>query len=153
PEYVARAYRLATAGRPGPVVLALPEDMLRDEVEVDDRPGVPPLAEAADAGAVQALLELLKDAASPVAIVGGADWSPRASHHFANFAYRYGIPVAAAFRRQDAICNTCQVYAGQLGYGPNPKLQQRVRDADLVIAVGARLGEATTDGYTLITPE
>ena len=75
------------------------------------------------------------------------------SHHFANFAFRHGIPVAAAFRRQDAICNTCQVYAGQLGYGPNPKLQQRIRDADLVIAVGPRLGEATTDGYTLITPD
>src|SRR5438270_11041013 len=153
PEYVARAYRVATAGRPGPVVLALPEDMLRDEVDIPDRPGVAPLAEAPDAGAVQALFELLKEAASPVAIVGGADWSPRASHHFANFAFRYGIPVAAAFRRQDAICNTCQVYAGQLGYGPNPKLQQRVRDADLIIAVGARLGEATTDGYALITPD
>ena len=95
------------------------------------------------------MFELLKDATNPVAIVGGADWSPRASHHFANFAFRYGIPVAAAFRRQDAICNTCQVYAGQLGYGPNPKLQQRIRDADLILAVGPRLGEATTDGYTL----
>ena len=153
PEYVARAYRVATAGRPGPVVLALPEDMLRDEVDAVDRPCIAPVAEAPDPGAVQALFELLKDATNPVAIVGGADWSPRASHHFANFAFRYGIPVAAAFRRQDAICNTCQVYAGQLGYGPNPKLQQRIRDADLIIAVGPRLGEATTDGYTLITPD
>jgi acetolactate synthase-1/2/3 large subunit len=127
-------------------VLALPEDMLRDEVDAVDRPCIAPVAEAPDPGAVQALFELLKDATNPVAIVGGADWSPRASHHFANFAFRYGIPVAAAFRRQDAICNTCQVYAGQLGYGPNPKLQQRIRDADLIIAVGPRLGEATTDG-------
>src|SRR6185369_7147270 len=79
PEYVARAYRVATAGRPGPVVLALPEDMLRDEV---DGPRVPPLAEAPDCGAVQAMFELLKDATNPIAIVGGADWSPRASHHF-----------------------------------------------------------------------
>src|SRR3954453_596419 len=153
PEYVARAYRVATAGRPGPVVLALPEDMLRDEVDVPDRPAVPPLAEAPDAGAVQALFELLKQAAAPVAIVGGADWSPRASHHFANFAFRHGIPVAAAFRRQDAIANSCGVYAGQLGYGPNPKLQQRVRDADLLLVVGPRLGEATTDGYTPVTPD
>jgi acetolactate synthase-1/2/3 large subunit len=153
PEYVARAYRVATAGRPGPVVLALPEDMLRDEVEALDRPCIAPVAEAPDPGAVQALFELLKDAAAPVAIVGGADWSPRAGHHFASFAARHGIPVAAAFRRQDAIRNDCSVYAGQLGYGPNPKLQQRVRDADLIIAVGARLGEATTDGYTLITPD
>src|SRR3569623_884326 len=91
--------------------------------------------------------------AAPIAIVGGADWSPRAAHHFANFAFRHGIPVAAAFRRQDAIANSCHVYAGNLGYGPNPKLQQRIRDADLIIAVGARLGEATTDGYTLITPD
>src|SRR6476469_8511478 len=100
PEYVARAYRVATAGRPGPVVLALPEDMLRDEVDMPDRPAVPPVAEAPDPGAIQALFELLKEAAAPVAIVGGADWSPRASHHFANFAFRYGIPPAAAFRRQ-----------------------------------------------------
>jgi acetolactate synthase-1/2/3 large subunit len=133
-------------------VLALPEDMLRDEVDVPDRPCVPPLAEEPDPGAIQAMFELLKEAASPVAIVGGADWSPRASHHFANFAFRYGIPVAAAFRRQDAIGNSCQVYAGNLGYGPNPKLQERIREADLILTVGPRLGEATTDGYSLITP-
>ncbi|QNM82724.1 thiamine pyrophosphate-binding protein [Sphingomonas sabuli] len=153
PEYVARAYRVATAGRPGPVVLALPEDMLRDEVHAVDRPRVPPVAEAADPGAIQALFELLKDAAAPVAIVGGADWSPRAATHFANFAARHGLPVAAAFRRQDAIPNDCPVYAGQLGYGPNPQLQQRIRDADLILAVGTRLGESTTDGYTLVTPD
>jgi acetolactate synthase-1/2/3 large subunit len=153
PEYVARAYRVATAGRPGPVVLAIPEDMLRDEVEALDRPPVPPVAEEPDPGAVACLFGLLKDAAAPVAIVGGADWSPRAAHHFANFAIRYGIPVAAAFRRQDAIHNDCAVYAGQLGYGPNPKLQQRIRDADLLLVVGPRLGEATTDGYSLITPD
>jgi len=153
PEYVARAFRVATAGRPGPVVLALPEDMLRDEVEALDRPPVAPLAEGPDPGAIQALFELLKEAAAPVAIIGGADWSPRAAHHFANFAVRHGIPTAAAFRRQDAVANGCSVYAGNLGYGPNPKLQQRIRDADLILAVGARLGEATTDGYTLITPD
>ena len=153
PEYVARAWRVATAGRPGPVVLAIPEDMLRDEVETLDRPAVPPLAEEPDPGAVAALFELLKDAAAPVAIIGGADWSPCAAHHFANFAFRHGIPTAAAFRRQDAVSNECGVYAGQLGYGPNPKLQQRIRDADLLLVVGARLGESTTDGYKLITPD
>ena len=137
-------------GRPGPVVLALPEDMLRDEVDVPDRPRVPPLAEEPDPGAIQAMFDLLKDSAAPVAIVGGADWSRT---HFANFAFRYGISVVAAFRRQDAIDNKCQVYAGQLGYGPNPKLQQQIREADLILAVGPRLGEATTDGYTLITPD
>ena len=153
PEYVARAYRVATAGRPGPVVLALPEDMLRDTIEALDRPPVPPVAEAPDPGAIAALFELLKDSCAPVAIVGGADWSPRAAHYFATFAHRHGIPVAAAFRRQDAIDNASGVYAGQLGYGPNPKLQQRVRDADLLLVVGARLGESTTDGYKLVTPD
>ena len=153
PEYVARAWRVATVGRPGPVVLAIPEDMLRDEVETLDRPAVPPLAEEPDPAAVAALFGLLKDAAAPVAIIGGADWSPCAAHHFANFAFRHGIPTAAAFRRQDAVPNDCGVYAGQLGYGPNPKLQQRIRDADLLLVVGARLGESTTDGYKLVTPD
>ena len=153
PEYVARAYRVATAGRPGPVVLAIPEDMLRDTVEALDRPPVPPVAETPDPGAIGALFELLKDAAAPLAIIGGADWSPCAAHYWATFAARHGIPTAAAFRRQDAVDNQCSVYAGQLGYGPNPKLQQRVRDADLLIVVGARLGESTTDGYKLITPD
>jgi acetolactate synthase-1/2/3 large subunit len=153
PEYVARAYRVATSGRPGPVVLAIPEDMLRDEVEAEDRPAVPPINQPPCAGAVGAMFDLLRDATNPVAIIGGGGWNPAAAHFFETFAARYGIPTAAAFRRQDAMDNTCRVYAGQLGYGPNPKLQQRVRDADLLLVVGARLGESTTDGYKLITPD
>jgi acetolactate synthase-1/2/3 large subunit len=153
PEYVARAWRVATAGRPGPVVLALPEDMLRDRVAVPDRPPVPPVAEGPDPAAVAALFELLKEACAPVAIVGGADWGPAAAHHFANFAARHGIPTAAAFRRQDALPNSCRVYAGNTGYGPNPKLTERIKAADLLLVVGARLGESTTDGYTLVTPD
>ena len=155
PEYIYRAYRVATAGRPGPVVLALPEDMLTDEVEARR-----PSARSAGRGRARSRrrpgpVRIAQGGRpSPIAIVGGADWSPRAAHHFANFAFRHGIPVAAAFRRQDADRRTrCGVYAGQLGYGPNPKLQQRIRDADLILAVGARLGESTTDGYTLITPD
>jgi len=153
PEYVARAFRVAAAGRPGPVVLALPEDMLRDEVETIDRPRIAPIAQPPCAGAMGAMFDLLKDATNPVAIIGGAGWDRDAAHHFATFAYRYGIPTAAAFRRQDAISNECGVYAGQLGYGPNPKLQQRIREADLLLVVGARLGESTTDGYKLVTPD
>ncbi len=153
PEYVARAFRVATAGRPGPVVLAIPEDMLRDEVEALDRPRIAPIAQPPCAGAMEAMFGLLKDATNPVAIIGGAGWDRDAAHHFATFAYRYGIPTAAAFRRQDAIDNDSAVYAGQLGYGPNPKLQQRIREADLLLVVGARLGEATTDGYKLINPD
>ncbi len=153
PEYVARAWRMATAGRPGPVVLAIPEDMLRDEVEALDRPPIPPINQPPCAGAMEAMFGLLKDATDPVAIIGGAGWNPAAAHHFETFAARHGIPVAASFRRQDAIDNSCRVYAGQLGYGPNPKLQQRIREADLLLVVGARLGEATTDGYKLITAD
>jgi acetolactate synthase-1/2/3 large subunit len=153
PEYVARAWSTATAGRPGPVVLVLPEDMLRDEVEAIDRPKVARFCQAADPMAVGTLMEMLKDACAPIAIVGGAGWCSGAAHFFAEFAERIGLPIAAAFRRQDSFPNSSPVYAGNLGYGPNPKLVQRVKEADLVLAVGARLGEATTDGYTLLTPD
>jgi acetolactate synthase-1/2/3 large subunit len=153
PEYIARAYATAMAGRPGPVVLALPEDMLRDEVEAPDRPRVAPPVQTPDPMAVAALVDLLKDSCAPVAIVGGAGWDAGAAHHFAAFAERIGLPVACAFRRQDAIASTSPVYAGNLGYGPNPKLVRRIREADLLLVVGPRLGEATTDGYTLVTPD
>jgi acetolactate synthase I/II/III large subunit len=95
----------------------------------------------------------LKDAKSPVAIIGGAGWNAEAAKHFQDFAEHWGIPVAAAFRRQDNFANSSTVWAGNLGYGPNPKLVQRIKDADLILAVGARLGEATTDGYTIVTPD
>jgi acetolactate synthase-1/2/3 large subunit len=153
PEYIARAYVTAMSGRPGPVVLILPEDMLRDEVEAIDRPKVHPPVQPACPMATATLMGLLGDAAAPVAIVGGAGWDAAAAHHFAAWAERIGLPVAAAFRRQDSIPNSSPVYAGNLGYGPNPKLVQRVKDADLLLVVGARLGEATTDGYTLVTPD
>ena len=153
PEYVARAYATAMAGRPGPVVLALPEDMLRDEVEAIDRPAVPRFCQPADPLAIASLMEMLGNACSPLAIVGGAGWCSGASHYFTEFAERIGLPVAAAFRRQDAVPNTSPAYAGNLGYGPNPKLVQRVKEADLLLVVGARLGEATTGGYTLVTPD
>jgi acetolactate synthase-1/2/3 large subunit len=153
PEYVARAYSVAMSGRPGPVVLALPEDMLRDQVEAADRPKVYPPVQSADAMAVAALMDLLKDACAPIAIVGGAGWDAGASHFFCEFAERIGLPVACAFRRQDAVPNSSPVYAGNLGYGPNPTLVERVKQADLLLVVGPRLGEATTDGYTLIPPD
>ncbi len=153
PEYIARAYATAMAGRPGPVVIALPEDMLRDLASVADRPRVEAPEQDPDAAAMGVFMELLANASSPVAIIGGAGWNAGAAHYWAEFATRVGLPTAAAFRRQDAIDNQCPVYAGNLGYGPNPKLLERIRAADLIIAVGARLGEATTDGYTLITPD
>ncbi|MFZ9396055.1 MAG: thiamine pyrophosphate-binding protein [Erythrobacter sp.] len=148
PEFVARAFATAVSGRPGPVVLALPEDMLNDATSAKPRPFVarPPQAMCPDA--MQALMDLIADSASPVAIIGGAGWNPKARQYFQQFAERIGLPVATAFRRQDAISPDSPVYAGNLGYGPNPKLVERVKQADLVIAVGARLGEATTDGYS-----
>lgn len=153
PEYLARAYATAMAGRPGPVVVVLPEDMLCDTVEAVDRPRVDRPGQAPDAQAIARLADLIDAAERPVAIIGGADWSPEAGTAFANWATRIGLPVAAAFRRQDAVANDCPVWAGNLGYGPNPALVARIRAADLLIVVGARLGEATTDGYTLITPD
>jgi acetolactate synthase-1/2/3 large subunit len=153
PEYVARAYATAMSGRPGPVVLALPEDMLLDVVEAVDRPRVERVAQACDADMMDLLADLLTTAERPVAIVGGAGWDAAASGAFSTWADRNGIPVAAAFRRQDAIPNACPVWAGNLGYGPNPKLVERVKTADLLLVVGPRLGEATTDGYALVTPD
>ncbi|AXK42265.1 thiamine pyrophosphate-binding protein [Erythrobacter aureus] len=149
PEYVARAYATAMSGRPGPVVLALPEDMLSRDTDSKPRPCVARPAQAPCPDAMQAMMALIADAASPIAIIGGAGWNAKARENFQLFAERLGIPVATAFRRQDAISPSSPVYAGNLGYGPNPKLVQRVKSADLVLAIGARLGEATTDGYTV----
>jgi acetolactate synthase-1/2/3 large subunit len=155
PEYVARAYAVAINGRPGPVVLALPEDMLTQPVPASlaPRPFVTRTAQAVCPDAMRTLLGLIADAASPIAIIGGAGWNAKARAYFQLFAERIGLPVATAFRRQDAIAPDSPVYAGNLGYGPNPRLLERIKAADLVIAVGARLGEATTEGYQVPTPE
>jgi acetolactate synthase I/II/III large subunit len=153
PEYTARAYATAMSGRPGPVVVVLPEDMLLDEVEGADRPKVDPNVPNDALVMSFEIAKLLAQSARPLAIIGGADWDEEAGQLFASWAEVAGVPVATAFRRQDAINSSSPAFAGNLGYGPNPKLVQRVRDADLLLVVGARLGEATTDGYTLITPD
>lgn len=153
PEYVARAFAVAISGRPGPVVLALPEDMLKDVVEAADRPRITRPAQPVCPNGFAVLMEMLEGATAPIAIIGGADWSAASRANFQEFAERIGLPVACAFRQQDAFDNGSPVWAGNLGYGPNPRLVARVKSADLILAVGARLGEATTDGYTLITPE
>ena len=153
PEYVARAYAVAMSGRPGPVVLALPEDMLKDVVAAVDRPRVEPVIQAVDPVELRVLANMLDAAERPVLFVGGAGWKGTAARGIAAWAERSGVPIACAFRRQDAVPNECPVWAGNLGYGPNPKLVERVRAADLLLVVGPRLGEATTDGYALVTPE
>lgn len=154
PEYIARASSTAISGRPGPVVLALPEDMLRERVSsAEPRGFVHRPAQAPCPDAIATLMAMLGDAAAPIAIIGGAGWNEKARHFFTQFAERIGLPVATAFRRQDAIPPQSPVYAGNLGYGPNPALAERIRAADLVLTVGARLGEATTEGYALPEPD
>jgi len=153
PEYVARAYNVAMSGRPGPVVIALPEDMLCEMAHATDRPRIERIAQAPCPQLMHDLAAHLKTAKAPVAIIGGAGWTPEAARNVQAFAESWGIPVAAAFRRQDAMANDSTVWAGNLGYGPNPKLVARIKAADLVLSIGARLGEATTDSYTLVTPD
>lgn len=150
PEYVSRAFHTAVAGRPGPVVLALPEDMLRDRA-----PGVEMTAariSEAHPGA-DAMAELrgrLEKAARPLAIVGGGGWNAEAVGNVQKFAEANHLPVAAAFRFQSLFDNTHDNYVGDVGIGVNPQLAQRVKDADLILAIGPRLGEMTTGGYGLL---
>ncbi|MBY0521465.1 MAG: thiamine pyrophosphate-binding protein [Sphingomonas sp.] len=153
PEYIARAYNVATSGRPGPVVIALPEDMLRDEVEAVDRPKISTVRQQPSEGSINELIKRLEAAESPIAIVGGAGWTARVGEDFARWAELHDLPVASAFRRQDSLPATCGVYAGNLGYGPDPRLKERIRQADLILVVGARLGESTTDSHTLVAPD
>jgi acetolactate synthase-1/2/3 large subunit len=154
PELVSRAFHVATSGRPGPVVLSLPEDVLTEMVAVADaRPYQPAAAEVVP-GAIDALSDLLKQAERPIFIIGGSGWTDAASAQFAATAERLGVPVACSFRRQDAIDNGSPVYCGDIGTSGPPTLPKRVREADLVIAVGTRLGEMTTQGYsTLDVPQ
>lgn len=153
PEYVARAWNVATSGRPGPVVIALPEDMLLDVVEAVDRPRLSRPPQDGNMASDLHVRDLILQAKSPVAIIGGAHWDAETAADVEAFATAFGLPLAAAFRRQDAVGNACPVYAGNLGYGPSPKLVARIKAADLILVLGARLGEATTDGYSLITPD
>jgi acetolactate synthase I/II/III large subunit len=150
PEYVARAFATACSGRPGPVVLALPEDVLDLEVDVAD--ALPfNFVQPHPAGAqLERLRELLAAAERPLALIGGAGWTPRAAADARAFLEANRLPAGAAFRRQDALDNDSPSYAGDAGIGINPKLAARVRDADILLVVGPRLGEMTTSGYTLL---
>jgi len=150
PEYVSRAYHTALNGRPGPVVLGLPEDMLSARGEASDvKPAriARPAPSAADSAEFKSLLAGAK---RPLMIVGGPGWSRKIQTQVEAFAERFDMPVAAAFRFQDYIDNRHRCYAGHCGIGIEPKLQAAVRNADLLIVIGARLGEMTTQGYTLI---
>jgi len=150
PEYVARAFATAMAGRPGPVVLVLPEDMLTERVSAEPLPRVEPAPAWSDPGALRSLRERLLAAQRPLVIAGGGGWTPQAAAALERFADNWQLPVANAFRFQDTFDNHHPLYAGDVGLGINPALARRIREADLLIALGPRLGEATTGGYTLI---
>jgi acetolactate synthase-1/2/3 large subunit len=150
PEYIARAFATALNGRPGPVVLVLPEDMLTHTVATRPLPRVEAVQAWSDPGALRDLRQLLLEAQRPLVIAGGGGWTPQAAQALQRFAENWQLPVANAFRFQDTFDNHHPLYAGDVGLGINPKLAARIREADLLLVLGARLGEATTGSYTLI---
>ena len=154
PEYIHRAFQTAMVGRPGPVVLSLPEDMLSGFVEAPTDPGrrAEPIPAAPTAAGMEALAGLLARSERPLVIVGGGGWTRRAGADLLVFAERQGVPVAASLRCQDYVDNGHAVYIGHLGIGAEPSLVARVREADCILALGPRLGEMTTAGYMLLAP-
>jgi acetolactate synthase-1/2/3 large subunit len=150
PEYVARAFATAMNGRPGPVVLVLPEDMLVRTTRARPLPRVEPAQAWGDPESLQQLRELLVQARQPFVIAGGSGWTVQSAQALQRFAEQWSLPVGNAFRFQDTFDNHHPLYAGEVGIGINPKLAARIRECDLVIAVGPRLGEMTTGGYTLL---
>ena len=157
PEYVARAFATAMNGRPGPVVLVLPEDMLTQPVTAhpvtglyaQPLPRLAPVDAWSDPGALRRLRELLLQAQRPIVIAGGSGWTVQAAQALQRFADNWCLPVGNAFRFQDTFDNHHPLYAGDVGIGINPRLAERIRSSDLVIAIGPRLGEMTSGGYTL----
>jgi acetolactate synthase-1/2/3 large subunit len=152
PEIVARAFAVATSGRPGPVVLALPEDMLSERVDVADAPAHRAAPAVPAPGAMARLVELLSQARAPLAIVGEGGWTAQTGADVAAFAEAQALPVAASFRCQDYVDNASPAYAGHAGLGMDPALAKRIREADVLLAIGGRLGEIPTAGYTLVRP-
>lgn len=152
PEYVARAYHTAMSGRPGPVVLALPEDMLRDRVAVSDTAPYAIHRAFPSDHSMQAMRGLLADAEKPLLLVGGGGWDQAASDNIQAFAKANNLPTMASFRCLDFVDHNSPLYVGDLSTGTSPKLMQAVKDCDLLIVAGARLGEITTQGYELIQP-
>jgi acetolactate synthase I/II/III large subunit len=150
PELINQAFQIAVSGRPGPVVLALPEDMLRDRCAapvvgpyraVRAHPGAADLAE---------LRRLLAIAERPVMLVGGSGWSDEACRDIAAFARANDLPVCCSFRRQDIVDNRLLCFVGDLGTGASPSLVALVKESDLLLAVGARIGEITSQSYSLL---
>jgi len=152
PAMIGRAFDVALAGRPGPVVLALPEDLQRDLTDAPDAPYAdppPPLPEPADLDRLHAWLT---DAQRPLVVLGGSRWDQRGADTLAAWAEASGVPVATQFRRQDHIDNEAAAYVGDLGLGCNPTLAARVAESDLIVLLGGRFGEVPSDGYTRLDP-
>ncbi|WP_296817830.1 thiamine pyrophosphate-binding protein [Brevundimonas sp.] len=149
-EVVERAFATALQGRMGPVVIALPENILHQPGGPSSKQAVTPARAGVDPAFLTALEARLEAAERPMLILGGQGWTDAAAKSLADWAERLGLPIALSFRRKDLIDNRHPCYAGDLGLGPNPKLVQRVRDSDLLIAIGARLGENPTQSYSLL---
>ncbi len=150
PEYVSHAFHTATAGRPGPVVLALPEDMLFSEAAVADAPRYKRVSAAPSARDMQTMRTLLQGAQRPFVLVGGGGWSRPACDGLRAWVEASALPAGTSFRCQDLFDNRSPSYAGDVGIGINPRLAQRVKEADVLLVIGARLGEMTTGGYSLL---
>ena len=151
-EYVSHAFHLAMSGRPGPVVLALPEDMLTQQSAAAAVAPYQVVQAAPSPGDLEKLRGLLAQAKRPLVILGGTVWTQDARRDLQVFAQNCGLPIACSFRFQDLFDNRHDLYVGDVGIGINPKLAERVRNADLLLVIGARLGEMTTGGYTLVEP-
>lgn len=152
PEYIARAFSLARSGRPGPVVLALPEDMLSAKADVADRPQVTVPAQPVSSQTVKRALALLSRFERPMVIAGGSAWDAETSKALEAFSSAHDLPVAVPFRRQDYLDNRCAQYVGDLGVGMNPQLAEMLKKADFLMLLGAGLRDIATAGYTLVDP-
>ncbi len=152
PEYMARAFRVATSGRPGPVVIALPEDMLTDIVTVPDAAPYTSTQATLSAKGAEALVAAISRAKKPLMLVGGSGWDDASARAITAFAEENGIPACCSFRRQDVIDNRSPAYVGELGTATPAAFRKRVAEADLLLVIGARLGEMTTNGYDTVQP-
>lgn len=150
PEFVTRAFAVATSGRPGPVVLTLPEDMLVEEVEAPEAKPYTPVESHPGAKQVKEFAKLLSEAKRPMVIVGGTRWDEQAVRDFQNFAEKFQLPVGCSFRRQMLFNHLSPSYAGDVGIGINPALAKEVKEADLLILLGSRMSEMPSSSYTLI---